>query len=62
MSILDNMDASKWSYGADPDNKYLIHNKVQRDLAKQWIRGHDDHAWVLQEDLREIIFVDDEWD
>ncbi|KAI2512975.1 hypothetical protein MHU86_1521 [Fragilaria crotonensis] len=59
--ILDDMDA-KWSYGADPDNKYLIHPKVKRDLANYWIRGHDDDAWVLQEDLSEIIFLDDEWD
>ena len=59
--ILDDMDA-KWSYGADPDNKYLIHHKVKRDLANYWIRGHDDDAWALQEDLSEIIFVDEEWD
>ena len=59
--ILDDMDA-KWSYGADPDNKYLIHHKVKRDLANYWIRGHDDDAWVLQEDLSEVVFVDEEWD
>lgn len=55
------MDA-KWSYGGDPANKYLIHHKVKRDLANYWIRGHDGHAWVLQEDLSEIVFVDKVWD
>ena len=50
----------KWSLGADPDNKYLVHNKVKRDLANYWIRV--DGAWALNEDLSEIVFVDDEWE
>lgn len=59
--VLDDMDA-KWSYAADPDNKYLIHQKVKRDLANYWTRADDDDAWVLQEDLSEIVFVDEEWE
>jgi hypothetical protein len=59
--VLDDMDA-KWSYAADPDNKYLIDHKVKRDLANYWTRADDDDAWVLQEDLSEIVFVDEEWE
>ena len=57
--ILEDMD-TRWSFETDPDNKYLIHSKVKRDLANYWIRV--DGAWALNEDLSELVFLDHEWD
>jgi hypothetical protein len=51
---------TRWSFETDPDNKYLIHSKVKRDLANYWIRV--DGAWALNEDLSELVFLDHEWD
>jgi hypothetical protein len=57
--VLEDMDM-KWSFEADPNNKYLINGKVKRDLANYWIRV--DGAWALNEDLSELVFLDNEWD